>query len=243
MLVLRAQNTVPPGQLAAITKHPMCKRISDYMARWKGSSIMAGFTNVVKTMIMMIAFLRKRKTERERERERKSDRDFIMWVHYSPPTSLISHYITIAHVCTGALRACSQSLPSCHKKKINKNKKKSTNIHICTFLSFFLFSFLFFFFFFFTHDFVFTKKRSPWRNICEPKKVKRCTYAGDSKGDIRPCWDLNRCNPALIFHSSLQSPRLLPPSVAKVTPCVKLLDTTRSPRSFNPQFSEENHSS
>ena len=171
MLVLGAQNTVPPGQLAAITKHPMCKRISDYMARWKGSSIMAGFTNVVKTMIMMIAFLRKRKTERERERERKSDRDFIMWVHYSPPTSLISHYITIAHVCTGALRACSQSLPSCHKKK-NQQKQKKINKYPHLYLSFFLFSFLFFFFFFFYTWFCVHQKAQPVAQHMWAKKGK-----------------------------------------------------------------------
>lgn len=40
----------------------------------------------------------------------------------------------------------------------------------------------------------------------------------DSKGDTRLCQGLNRYNPALILHSSLQSPRLLPPSVEKVTP-------------------------
>ena len=61
--MLRAQNAVPPGQLAAITKHPTCERISDYVARRKGSTIMAGFINGVTTMIMMIALLRKRKTE------------------------------------------------------------------------------------------------------------------------------------------------------------------------------------
>ena len=85
-----------------------------------------------------------------------------------------------------------------------------------------------------------TKKRSLWGKV--ESAVRRTVreaffnvrfHAGNIRGNIRPCQDLNRCNPAFIFHSPLRSPRLSPPSVPKVTPCVKLLDTRHTPRAFS----------
>lgn len=141
-------------------------------------------------------------------------------VHHSPLISLLSNSITIFHdfevyhikyvwsiISKLFLFQISSTLLS---------EDEILYIHMCTF----------------SHRLIITKKRSSWGKM-KTAVMYDLPHAGDSKGNIRTSQVVNRCNPALILHTSLQSPRLLPPSVPKVTPCVKLLDTRRTSYSFN----------